>query len=110
MRSSAGCGSSPATTSPPPLSGGSSSRWRWPPPPPPGGGAPPAPGAPPLLGVLAGSVALTGGPATALAFAPLFEQAGGTGAAPLGVASATVGIVSGGIIGGPDRPFPLRGG
>jgi ESS family glutamate:Na+ symporter len=30
----------------------------------------------PLMGVLAGSVTLTGGPATGLAFAPLFEQAG----------------------------------
>ena len=28
------------------------------------------------MGVLAGSVTLTGGPATGLAFAPLFEQAG----------------------------------
>ena len=32
-------------------------------------------------GVLAGSVTLTGGPATGLAFAPLFEKAGVTGAA-----------------------------
>lgn len=55
----------------------------------------------PLLGVLAGSVALTGGPATGLAFAPEFEAAGVQGAATLAVASAMVGIVSGGIIGGP---------
>src|SRR4030095_8867214 len=55
---------------------------------------------PPLLGVLAGSVTLTGGPATGLAFAPLFEQAGVTGAASLAVASAMVGIISGGLIGG----------
>ena len=34
----------------------------------------------PLMGVLAGSVTLTGGPATGLAFAPLFEKAGVTGA------------------------------
>ena len=33
-------------------------------------------GQPPLLGVLAGSVTLTGGPATGLAFAPLFEAGG----------------------------------
>ena len=33
----------------------------------------------PLMGVLAGSVTLTGGPATGLAFAPLFEQAGVSG-------------------------------
>jgi ESS family glutamate:Na+ symporter len=58
-------------------------------------------GVPPLLGVLAGSVTLTGGPATGLAFAPLFEQAGVTGAASLAVAAAMVGIVCGGIIGGP---------
>jgi len=63
---------------------------------------------PPLLGVLAGSVALTGGPATALAFAPLFEQAGVAGAATLGVASAMVGIVSGGIIGGPIGTFLIE--
>ena len=58
-------------------------------------------GQPPLMGVLAGSVTLTGGPATGLAFAPLFEQAGVTGAATLAVAAAMVGIVSGGVIGGP---------
>ena len=55
----------------------------------------------PLMGVLAGSVTLTGGPATGLAFAPLFEAAGVSGAATLAVAAAMVGIVSGGVIGGP---------
>jgi ESS family glutamate:Na+ symporter len=58
-------------------------------------------GQPPLLGVLAGSVTLTGGPATGLAFAPMFEAAGVPAAATLAVAAAMVGIVSGGIIGGP---------
>lgn len=55
----------------------------------------------PLMGVLAGSVTLTGGPATGLAFAPLFEEAGVQGAATLAVAAAMVGIVAGGVIGGP---------
>ena len=55
----------------------------------------------PLMGVLAGSVTLTGGPATGLAFAPLFESAGVRGAETLAVAAAMVGIVSGGVIGGP---------
>src|SRR4029453_3098414 len=55
----------------------------------------------PLFGVLNGSVTLTGGPATGLAFAPAFEQAGVPGAATVAVAAAMVGIVSGGIIGGP---------
>jgi ESS family glutamate:Na+ symporter len=58
-------------------------------------------GVPALLGVIAGSVTLMGGPATGLAFAPLFEQAGVRGAATLAVASAMVGIVAGGIVGGP---------
>jgi ESS family glutamate:Na+ symporter len=58
-------------------------------------------GQPPLLGVLAGSVTLTGGPATGLAFAPMFEAAGVPAAATLAVAAAMVGIVSGGLIGGP---------
>jgi ESS family glutamate:Na+ symporter len=55
----------------------------------------------PLFGVLTGSVTLTGGPATGLAFAPLFEEAGVTGAATVAVASAMVGIVMGGVIGAP---------
>src|SRR5688500_5494059 len=55
----------------------------------------------PLFGVLAGSVTLTGGPATGLAFAPEFEAAGVTGAATIAVAAAMAGIVSGGIVGAP---------
>ena len=55
----------------------------------------------PLMGVLAGSVTLTGGPATGLAFAPQFEEAGVPAAATLAVAAAMAGIVGGGLIGGP---------
>src|SRR5579859_4325904 len=55
----------------------------------------------PLFGVMNGSVTLTGGPATGLAFAPAFEHAGVHGAATVAVAAAMVGIVSGGLIGGP---------
>ena len=62
----------------------------------------------PLFGVLAGSVTLTGGPATGLAFAPLFEQAGVPGAASVAVAAAMVGIISGGIIGGPVGTFLIE--
>ena len=58
-------------------------------------------GQPPLLGVLAGSVTLTGGPATGLAFAPLFQEAGVPGAATVAVMAAMVGIVCGGLIGSP---------
>ena len=62
----------------------------------------------PLFGVLAGSVTLTGGPATGLAFAPLFEQAGVTGAASIAIAAAMAGIVAGGIIGGPVGTFIIE--
>lgn len=55
----------------------------------------------PLLGIIAGSVSLTGGPATSLAFGPTFEQLGIGGATTLGLASATFGITSGGLLGGP---------
>ena len=65
-------------------------------------------GQPPLMGVLAGSVTLTGGPATGLAFAPLFEQAGVTGAPVLAVAAAMVGIVAGGLLGGPIGTYLLE--
>ncbi|HEY8329225.1 MAG TPA: sodium/glutamate symporter [Rhodanobacter sp.] len=67
----------------------------------------------PLFGVLAGSTTLTGGPATGLAFAPLFEQAGVAGAESIAISSAMAGIICGGVIGGPVitlliRRFKLR--
>jgi ESS family glutamate:Na+ symporter len=65
-------------------------------------------GQPPLMGVLAGSVTLTGGPATGLAFAPFFQEAGVPGAATLAVAAAMVGIVAGGVIGGPIGTFLIE--
>lgn len=55
----------------------------------------------PLFGVFNSSVTLVGGPATGLAFAPLFEKAGVPGASSLAVASAMTGIISGGLIGAP---------
>lgn len=62
----------------------------------------------PLFGVLAGSTTLTGGPATGLAFAPLFERAGVSGAASIAVASAMAGIVCGGLLGGPVATWFIR--
>ena len=54
----------------------------------------------PLLGVLCGSVTLTGGPSTALGFAPTFQQAGFTAAPTVGAAAAMFGIVTGSLLGG----------
>lgn len=55
----------------------------------------------PLIGLLAGSVSLTGGPGTAVAFSPLFEKAGVQGAATIGTACALAGIIMGGLLGAP---------
>lgn len=58
-------------------------------------------GLPPLFGVITGSVTLTGGPATGMAFAPLFAEAGVHGAASVALANAMAGIVLGSVIGAP---------
>jgi glutamate:Na+ symporter, ESS family len=68
---------------------------------------------PKLFGVMAGSVTLVGGPATGLAFAPLFEEMGLKGAETIAITSATFGIVCGGLLGGPAgtvliQKFKLR--
>src|ERR1039458_2534352 len=54
----------------------------------------------PRLGILTGSVALTGGPATALAFGPVFEKMGVQGATAAAFAAATFGIMAAGLIAG----------
>ena len=54
----------------------------------------------PLIGILCGSVALAGGPGTALAFGPTFEKLGVRGATELGTASAIFGIAVAGLVGG----------
>jgi ESS family glutamate:Na+ symporter len=56
-------------------------------------------GLPPLFGVVTGSVTLAGGPATGLAFAPLFVEAGVHGAQSVALANAMAGIVCGSILG-----------
>jgi ESS family glutamate:Na+ symporter len=62
-------------------------------------------GLPPLFGTLTGAVTLTGGPATGMAFAPLFEQAGIAGAGSIALATAMAGIVLGSIFGAPLATF-----
>lgn len=54
----------------------------------------------PLIGLIPGAIALTGGPATALAFGPVFEELGIGSATALGVGSAMFGITVGGLTGG----------
>ena len=54
----------------------------------------------PLLGIIAGSTTLAGGPATALAFGKTFEDMGVADAQTVGVASAVFGILAAGLMSG----------
>ncbi|KZX56149.1 sodium/glutamate symporter [Halioglobus sp. HI00S01] len=65
-----------------------------------------ATGGPPVLGVLTGSVSLSGGHGTAIAWAPTFASEYGIPyAMEIGLACATFGLIFGGIIGGPIARF-----
>ena len=55
----------------------------------------------PLVGLAAGSASMTGGHGTAAGFAGIFEEMGLQGAATIGMAAATFGLVAGSLIGGP---------
>jgi ESS family glutamate:Na+ symporter len=61
-----------------------------------------------LLGLGCGSVTMTGGHGTALGFAADLEKAGLQAAAVVGVAAATFGLVSGGLLGGPVGGLLIR--
>ncbi len=63
-------------------------------------------GSEPVLGVLAGSVSLSGGHGTAIAWAPTFNTEYGIPfAMEIGLACATFGLIFGGVIGGPIARF-----
>lgn len=63
----------------------------------------------PLIGLIVGSITLTGGHGTAGAWGETLEQVHGvTGAIPLGMAAATFGLVLGGLIGGPLANYLIK--
>lgn len=55
----------------------------------------------PAVGILAGSVSLSGGHGTAIAWAPIFQDYGISNASEIGIANATFGLILGGVVGGP---------
>ncbi|WP_306802057.1 sodium/glutamate symporter, partial [Klebsiella pneumoniae] len=66
-------------------------------------------GLPPATGLLAGSIALSGGHGTSAAWGSTFaEQFSMSYATELGVACATFGLVLGGLVGGPVARYLLR--
>ena len=75
-----------------------------------GAGVAAAIGLPPLLGLMCGSVALTGGHGTVMGFAPEFQAAGLSASSVTGVAAATFGLVAGGLLGGPVGGALIRKG
>jgi len=63
----------------------------------------------PFLGLIAGSITMTGGHGTGAAFGKLMEdQYGFSGGVTLAMAAATFGLVSGGLIGGPVGTALIR--
>jgi ESS family glutamate:Na+ symporter len=54
-----------------------------------------------VLGVMAGAVSLEGGHEAAAAFGPTAERLGVAGAQAVAIASATYGLIAGGLLGGP---------
>ncbi len=63
-------------------------------------------GSPPALGLLTGSVSLSGGHGTAIAWAHTFTREHGVAyAMEIGLACATFGLIFGGIVGGPIARF-----
>ena len=72
----------------------------------------------PLLGFMCGSVSMEGGHGYALAFGKTIESIGIENACAIGIAAATLGLIPGGLLGGPVGRFliykydlkPLKGG
>ncbi|MDR1874264.1 MAG: sodium:glutamate symporter [Synergistaceae bacterium] len=62
----------------------------------------------PVLGVMAGAVSLSGGHNLAVIFGPMAELAGVTGAGAVAIASATFGLIAGGILGAPLAEWLIR--
>lgn len=62
----------------------------------------------PLISLMTGSIPMTGGHGNAASFAPIAVEAGATAAMEVAIASATFGLISGCIVGGPFGNFLVR--
>ena len=66
-------------------------------------------GVDPLIALLTGSTAMTGGYGTAAAMAPIVEELGHTGAKSVAIAAATFGLIAGSSLGGPLANRLIKG-
>lgn len=62
----------------------------------------------PLLGLMCGAISMGGGHGTSATFGPTLEAMGITGANTIGLASATLGLISGGLVGAPTSRFLIE--
>lgn len=62
----------------------------------------------PLLGLVAGSISLIGGVGTTMAWSPTFEEMGIDGAAEVGLAANTLGLIAACLIGGPIANYLIK--
>lgn len=62
----------------------------------------------PLIGVMAGAVSMEGGHGAAAAYGQTVEALGVPSAVTIGLAAATFGLVSGGLVGGPAAQYLIR--
>ena len=66
-------------------------------------------GVDPLIALLTGSTAMTGGHGTAAAMAPIVEELGHAGAKSVAIAAATFGLIAGSSLGGPLANRLIKG-
>ncbi|WP_195251796.1 sodium/glutamate symporter [Romboutsia sp. 1001713B170207_170306_H8] len=62
----------------------------------------------PLLGLMCGTISMEGGHGYAAAFGATIESLGIKSASSVGIASATIGLILGGILGGPTAKFLIE--
>ncbi|WP_354622726.1 sodium/glutamate symporter [Psychromonas sp. MME2] len=62
----------------------------------------------PLLGLMSGSISLIGGVGTTMAWAPLYQEWGVQGAAEMGIASNTIGLILACVMGGPIANYLIN--
>ena len=62
----------------------------------------------PLIGIVAGSVSMTGGHGTVAGFADVLTEMGLQGADTIGMAAATFGLIAGSMVGGPLADWIIR--
>ncbi|WP_394131388.1 sodium/glutamate symporter [Shewanella maritima] len=62
----------------------------------------------PIIGLMSGSISLIGGVGTTMAWSPTFAEMGIEGAAEIGIASNTIGLIAACLVGGPIANYLIN--